>query len=419
MDPKLTEAIGLLRHQIISPVLMETGKAQLAYFRTLSERDFDVPGRGPRRFSPTTMKAWLYRYRKHGFAGITPKIRIDRGAFRIISSDMKERIRKLRGENVDQSCIKFYELCLKEDVLGHPPLCMETLRRFLRSEKLYRPRTTVARKRFEMNYFGELWTCDYLHGPEVLDGSRHRKAILLAIIDDHSRLITGAAFGFLENTKLLESVFKDAILAHGLPDRLYCDNGAAFSSHYLSRVCANLGIGLVHSKPYDSPSRGKIERFFRTVRGRFLVDVRENLDLASLNLAFQRWLREDYHHGHHRGIDGRPVDRHQISVRAFPRKRVSEETLEEFFLVTIERTVAKDCTVSLNGIYYEVPPQYIGRRVELKFSQENQSEIFLYDQGQRIAKILPVDSRFNGKNFYQPSPRISDVSIHEITGRTQ
>ena len=56
--------------------------------------------------------------------------------------------------------------------------------------------------------------------------SRRKKAILLAIIDDHTRMIVGAQFGFFENTKLIEWVFKDAILAHGLPDRLYCDNGA-------------------------------------------------------------------------------------------------------------------------------------------------------------------------------------------------
>ena len=63
------------------------------------------------------------------------------------------------------------------------------------------------------------------------------------------------------------------------------DNGASFSSHYLSRVCAHLGVGLIHSKPYDSPSRGKIERFFRTVRENFLTDHEQNtaLDLKALN----------------------------------------------------------------------------------------------------------------------------------------
>jgi len=62
MDPKIANAVGLLRHQIISPVLMDRGAAQLAHFRKLAARDFEVPGKGPRRFTATTMKGWLYRY---------------------------------------------------------------------------------------------------------------------------------------------------------------------------------------------------------------------------------------------------------------------------------------------------------------------------------------------------------------------
>lgn len=424
MDPKLAEAIGLLRHQIISPVLMETGAAQMAYFRQAAERQFDVPGRGMKRFTAQTMKGWLYRYRKKGFMGIVPKTRSDVGTFRQLSSENRSRIKELRQENLDRSCVKFYDLCLKKQILGEPPAGIETVRRFLKMEGLYKRRETRARKRFEMNYFGELWTCDFMHGPQVLEQSgskRRRKAILMAIIDDHSRLMVGARFGFFENTRLIEQVFKDAILTHGLPDRLYCDNGAAFSSQYLSRVCAHLNIGLVHSKPYDSPSRGKIERFFRTVREGFLVDVpidekKECVwDLKEINDAFEKWLRESYHHAHHHGINLRPIDRYQISVRDYPRKRIAEETLDEFFLVTVERTVAKDCTVSFNGCDYEVPPEYVGKRVELKFSQEHAGDIFLYDNGIRIQKIQLVDSRLNGKT-YHPTPRISDVALHEMMG---
>lgn len=429
MDPKLAEQVGLLRHQIISPVLMETAQAQMEYFRRVSKAQFDVPGKGMRSFTPTTMKAWLYRYRKRGFAGLTPRTRKDAGAFRRLPPETKARIKALREANLERSCVRFYDLCVKEGALGQPPICMETLRRFLKSENLYKAREIRARKRFEMSYFGELWTCDFMHGPLVIDeqgGRRRRKAILLAIIDDHSRLIVGHRFGFFENTRLIEHVFKDAILSHGLPDRLYCDNGSAFSSQYLSRVCAHIGIGLVHSKPYDSPSRGKIERFFRTVREGFLADLGLNtdqqggstssaMDLKTLNELFTRWLREHYHHAHHHGIEARPIDRYQISIREYPRKRIAEEQLDEFFLVTVERTVNRDCTVSLNGIYFEVPSQFIGRRIELKFSQENPGEVYLYDNGIRVSRIQPVDSVLNGKSYYQPTPRISDVALHEVS----
>lgn len=424
MDPKLAESISLLRHAIISPVLMDSTAAQLAYFKQIASREFEVPGRGLRRFTPGTMKGWLYRFRKYGLPGITPRTRSDAGGFRTISSEQSLKIRTHREENLELSCVKFYDLCVREKILGAKPVCMETLRRFLKQEGLYQARTTIPRKRFEMARFGELWTGDFMHGPEVLlaaGDKKTRRSILLAIIDDHSRLIVAQRWGATEDTKLIELVFKDALLAHGLPDRLYCDNGASFSSTYLSRACANLQVGLVHSKPYDSPSRGKIERFFRTVRQNFLPDIPkgEVWDLARLNTAFAAWVRDHYHHGPHRGIGGvRPIDRHQRSVREYPRKRVTEEQIDEFFLVSCLRLVNRDCTFSLHTVYYEVPPQFIGRRVEIKYAQDAPSDVYLYENGMRVIKCQPVDSIRNGKSFYAPSPRISDVALHQAHRRS-
>jgi putative transposase len=421
MDRKLAEAIGLLKHQIISPVLLERGAAQMTYFREISKKEFDVPGRGRARFTPSTMKSWLYKYRSHGFAALVPRTRSDEGSFRRLDEATRAAVKKLREDHLGDSCVKFYDRCVTSGTFGAKPVCIETLRRFLRSEDLYKKRVPQARKRFEMSYFGELWTCDFMHGPLVAEepgAKRRRKAILMAIIDDHSRLITGARFGFVENTQLLEQVFREAILAHGIPDRLYCDNGAAFSSQYLSRVCAHLGVGLVHSKPYDSPSRGKIERFFRTVREGFLSDFREDAawDLKELNDNFSRWLRDSYHLKLHHGIDARPIDRYQISVRNYPRKRIDEERLADFFLVSIGRTVNKDATVSLHGVSYEVPPQYIGRRVEIRFPQDRPTEVYLYDEDVRVSRIQPVDARANAKLPYRPGKRISDVALHRLDG---
>ena len=382
MDKKIQESIALLKHQIISPVLMDTRRAQMVYFDQISQRDFDVPGRGLRRYTPGTMRAWLYAYRKKGFHGLMPKGRLDLGSFRSLPDEIKINIRKLREQHLDLSCVKFYDRLIHDGTLGTAPIGIETLRRYLKSEGLYKNRTATPRKRFEMRYFGELWTADFMHGPHLFDGKRKRRAILMSIIDDHSRLIVAHSWGWAENTLLLENVFKEAILSHGLPDRLYCDNGAAFSSRYLSLVSAKLGIGLVHSKPYDSPSRGKIERFFRHVRQNFLPDIKPDdpiWTIAKLSEYFATWIRDYYHQRTHSGIQMRPIDRYQSSIRSYPRKRVGEEELEEYFLASVFRSVGKDSTVSLDAVTFEVPPQYIGRRVELKFSQDRPSEVFLYD----------------------------------------
>jgi transposase InsO family protein len=414
MDEETREAIALLRHRIISPVLMEARRAKAEYFREMAKQAFDVPGAGKKRFSASTMKGWLASYKLHGFKGLAPKARADRGQRRTLTASEQDAIAKMREDLADLSVAHFYRRALRAGALGSPPICQETLRRFLRERRLIKASEPKdARRRYEMSHFGELWIGDFMHGPELAGGVRggreiKKKAILLAIIDDHSRMIVGHRWSFVETTGAIELAFKDAVLAYGKPDRLYVDNGPSFSSEYLRLVCAHLGVGLVHSKPYDSPSRGKIERFFRTVRECFLIDQKAET-LAELSEQFKTWLRDAYHHRHHHGIDCRPIDRYQRSIHDYPRARPSEDALEELFMARAIRRVNKDATLSFGKIIFEAPAKYIGEKVDLRYRQDRPTELFLYEAGKRVARLSAVDSRANGR-LYRPRPRDASVS---------
>jgi transposase InsO family protein len=187
-------------------------------------------------------------------------------------------------------------------------VCYNTLLRAIQREGLLpRAGRTDVRKRFEREEVNELWIGDFLHGPTVMAGNRLAKAILCALIDDHSRMIVGHKFSVHETVSVLVEVLKEAFSTYGLPKRFYVDNGSAFSSDLLVKSCAQAGVSLIHSKPYDSPSRGKIERFFRTVRERFFSGLRASLTLEELNEAFSIWLREDYHYKVHTGVEQQPA----------------------------------------------------------------------------------------------------------------
>ncbi|MCK7511408.1 MAG: DDE-type integrase/transposase/recombinase [Desulfobacterales bacterium] len=97
---------------------------------------------------------------------------------------------------------------------------------------------------------------------------------MIAIIDDHSRLIPHAEFYLNERLSSYTDCLKQALASRGLPRKLYVDNGSAFRCKQLEHICASLGVALIHSKPYTPEGRGKIERFFRTIRGDFLPDFR-------------------------------------------------------------------------------------------------------------------------------------------------
>lgn len=418
MNDKDREAIGLLRHQIISPVLMESGRAQARYFQKAAEKEYEVPGLGRKRFSPSTMKGWLNRYRKLGFEGIMPRSRQDRGILRRLSSSEVQKVLELREE---WECLKvspFYQKCLKEDLLGNPPICEGTLRRFLKKQGLFSKSTPQPRKRYEMSFFGELWVADFMHGPRVYSDAasqKKRKAILLAIIDDFSRVIVSSQFALTENTLALERVFKEGLIKFGVPRKVYVDNGSAFSSHYLAKACARLGVALVHSKPYDSPSRGKVERFFRTLRDGFLAPLpQKTLRLSELNDNLKIWIRQ-YHHRKHSGIATRPIDRYRRSIHSHPLKRVDEEVLEEHFLATLVRTVKKDATVVFKNVVYEVPYRFIGQKVELRYQQDRPMELYLYEDNKRVGKIKPVDIKANAKS-YRPRKDNSTIPFKEIYG---
>ena len=154
--------------------------------------------------------------------------------------------------------------------------------------------------RFEAARPNELWTGDALHGP-VIGG---RKTYLFAFIDDHSRLITGHRFGHAEDTVRLAAALRPALASHGVPDRIYVDNGSAFVDAWLLRACAVLGIKLTHCTPGRPQGRGKIERLFLTVREQFLVEItgdpgeagrRHVTSIAELNRLFTAWAGTVYH----------------------------------------------------------------------------------------------------------------------------
>lgn len=168
MDEGTSQQIGLFRHRIISPVLMEKGRNQMAYFRKISEKEFDVPGGGFRKISPTTMKTWLNRYRKHGFIAICPKTRSDKGRPRCLGPEQLKRIKEKRVECEPFSGRLFYETCLANGLLGDPPICYSSLLRLMKHEGMATKSSGKSRKRYEMDRFGELWVGDFCHGPSVV-----------------------------------------------------------------------------------------------------------------------------------------------------------------------------------------------------------------------------------------------------------
>ena len=400
MGKKKGNEIAAFRYGIISPVIHSARPDQRGYFREMSEKSFQVPGVGHRQYASTTFKHWLKVYRKSGIEGLIPVQRSDKGASRRIDEQLAQAIVEVKTEHPYLSCCNLYRLLIEQDRLPHPSISEGTLRTFLKSKGLDgKNKKSVPRKKYEVPFVNDLWVADFMHGPKGLCG-KNSKVYLLAIIDDHTRMIVGCQFFMQENTLAIEDVFKKAVLTYGLPKKFYCDNGAPFSSKHLLWACAKMTVSLIHSKPYDSPSRGKIERFFRTFRAKFLNPLprHEIYSLEHLNELLDSWIDKDYHRHYHGGINSKPLDRYMDGIKEIQLRTIAEQELDLCFFQTISRKVKKDSTISVKNCLYEVPPKYIGNTVEIRFPSSKPTDLSIYEDNSPVCAIKPVDVHKNSES---------------------
>jgi transposase InsO family protein len=383
--------VALFRYSLISPVVSGTlvDESNAAYFRRVSGSELDVPGRGSTKLSPSTLKSWLGAYRAGGFDALRPKPRCDLGDSRVISEQVEERLRELLRDKPKLSATKAREILVDEELITSNSPSVSSIRRFIRSKALRVQGTGKSRERraWAKREPNELWTLDFKHGPTI----GKTKTLLLAIMDDASRFIVLAAVLLSESYAELAPRLLKAFSQHGLPKALYCDNGAAFSCRDLSLACARLGIALIHSKPYDPESRGKIERFFLTVTKRFLdpLDPAHLASIEAFGLAFTSWVDSDYHRHVHSSLGTTPLAR--FLDTATPRQWVTQQQLDLVFHRTIHRKVRKDCTVSINGQRYEVGAEWIGHKVEIRSPLNEPDTFILFADGEPALNLKPLD----------------------------
>jgi len=148
-----------------------------------------------------------------------------------------------------------------------------------------------------------------------------------------------------------------------------------------------LGVKLVHASPRAATTKGKIERFFKTVRDQFLVEIDDGIELAELNRLFSAWLEVVYHRRVHSETNATPLAR--FGAAGAP-KLPTPALLREAFLWSQERAVMKTATVSLHGNQYEVDPALVGRKVELVFDPFDLTRIEVRYQHRPFGTAVPL-----------------------------
>jgi len=393
------QQVALFRYQLICPALDPdlSTKARGRVVRAIAAQSHAGPFGGQHRYSRDSLDRWIRRYRAGGFDALLPSARQPGSR---IDTAVLELAVALKRENPERTAAQVARILRASS--GFSPSESTLLRLFHRRE-LLGPASGdggVVFGRFEADTPNQRWVGDALHGPRV----GGRKTYLFAFLDDHSRLLTGYRFGFAEDTVRLAAALEPALASRGVPSSCYVDNGSAYVDAWLLRACGKLGIRLVHATPHRPQGKGKIERFLRTVRDQFLVEVTDTsateiaeaglsaaAALLELNALFTAWVESVYHHQVHSETGQTPLARWNDGWQRTGHGPVmaDADALTEAFLWSQLRTVTKTATVSLHGNTYQVEAALAGRKVELVFSPFNLEHIQVRHGGRCYGPAVP------------------------------
>ncbi|MEJ7702543.1 MAG: DDE-type integrase/transposase/recombinase [Geodermatophilaceae bacterium] len=300
--------VGLFRYGLIQDAL-DAGlstKQRGRLVRALAARIHPGPfGPAPVRVSRASLDRWIRAYRAGGFTALVP---VPRRLAPQTPPEVLELAVALKTEAPGRTAAQVAVVLGAHAGWAPSP---RTLQRHFAALGLNRWRPDGAPPavfgRFEAEAPNARWVGDALHGPVVAG----RKAILIAFLDDHSRAVVAARWGYAETAVALAETLRVGLACRGCPAQTYVDNGSMFIDAGLRRACAVLGIKLTHSQPGRPAGRGKIERFFKTVRDQFLVEIADGTDggaegagtavgsLAELNALFTAWVEQVYHQRRH------------------------------------------------------------------------------------------------------------------------
>lgn len=392
-----------LKMRVLGAIDMAEGKSITARIRNVSKTSFTDEDGIQRRFTWRTISTWLYRYKAGGVTTIENRRRSDRGRTRKISlEDLQEAIDKaLPGFHGNPPNITaVYRLCIEEGLLLRSQVAPNTFRRLVNQHQMLKPEAesqSKLRLAFAKAHANEMWQADTMFGPYVPLNGKPAQTKLIAFIDDCSRVCCHGQFFFSENTDTLIEALRSAFYKRGVPLSLYVDNGSIYSSKEIIQICARIGCILHHAPVRDGAAKGKIERFFRTVREQFLI---KNLDLSGidlLNRSFSEWAEECYNARTHSVLGMPPLDRYALdrkNIRFLPPNTANDE----LFFVEEDRLVRADNTFSFKAVRFEAPRHLPDRSIQVRFDRHKaNSRVIVYYKGERIGEARPLNMIANDR----------------------
>ena len=383
-NKKWQDEEALRRFQLISPLFDDAldNAKKLVKRKELAEQH---------GVSVRTIYRYELAYRRSGFEGLKPMTREKQ-----LSKQLPKNFEQLLTEaiqlkrEVPSRSVNQIILILEMEGMATPgTLKRSTLQRHLfiagfgkKQMKKYNDARKSSSKRFCKPNRMMLTQSDIKYGlklPLGINGEQVQ-TYLVAIIDDHSKVILASGFYDNQEQHIVEDTYRRAILQYGKFDATLVDNGKQFISKELVDALSRLGIRHKKCRINSAQSKGKIESYNRFVNS-FLAEVKAHKikTLSELNHHWNIWVEEYYHNKPHEGIreyyesqdvavpkEGiTPMQEFKRDSR--PLKFYDASLVADAFLHHEKRTVDKGACISFKGRKYETHASLIGATVEIAY----------------------------------------------------
>ncbi len=440
------EAWAQLRFSIVGPLLSSPpphGRLQ-AELERLAAKYWLHPITGePTRFALSTIQRWYYAARSENdpVGILRRKIRKDAGLQPSLSPDLRRLLKEQYAAHRRWSYQLHFDnlkvIAAENPACGPMPSYSSVLR-YMKSNGLVRKRLATLKtagqeraearlqayevRSYESEYVFGLWHLDFHHGShkiQIPEGGWVRP-ILLAIMDDHSRLVCHAQWYLTETAEDLIHGLCQAFLKRGLPRSLLTDNGGAMVAAETKKGLERLGILHATTLPYSAYQNGKQESFWGQVEGRLLamLDNYSDLTLSFLNEATQAWVEMEYHRQIHSEI-GVPPLRRFLESPSVGRDCPSAEDLRLAFCQTsYRRQRQSDGTISLQGIRFEVPSRFRHfERINVRYASWDLGHVYLQDPltNKVLTRLYPLDRARNADGRRRALGAVADIIEDEPT----
>mgnify|MGYP002635154640 CR=1 FL=1 len=392
-----------LKMRVLGALEYAPGDSDKARYQAVGQMVFKDEEGNPHQFTWRTIQTWWYHYRRHGIT--EAPARADSGGTRKVTpEELLEAIRQVlpsfHGKRYNIA--EVYRACIERGLLRREQIAPNTFRRHVDTFGLLTPSGDgphhKLRLAFAKAHANDMWQADTLHGPCLHLPGKPTKTYLICFIDDATRVVPHGAFYTGDSTASLIDCFQVALFKRGVPRSLYVDNGSNYASKELATICTRLGTVLIHTPVRDGAAKGKIERFFRTVRDQFLTrDLGDVTNLTALNIRFSHWVEETYHQREHSTLGMKPIDRFGLDLSRVNYLDPSEFNRELFYLEAT-RKVRADNTFSYQGVRHEAPVDLRNRNITIRYDRTDPATPpVAYHDGGRLGPATPLDFLANDR----------------------